>query len=160
MSLKSSSCSSAALYSALCTIASTLRPYFCSNCSSSEPKFTPMRIGRLRALHARTTSLIRSLPPILPGFMRIASTNSATCSAKRKLKWMSATMGSGELFLIRASASASALSSTAQRTMSQPAKYRRFICSSVPSTSFVLEKLIDCTEMGASPPILTEPTEI
>ena len=69
-------------------------------------------------------------------------------------------MGSGELFLMRESASASCLSSTAQRTMSQPAKYRRLICSSVPSTSLVLEKLIDCTEMGAPPPILTEPTEI
>ena len=68
---------------------------------------------------------------------------------------MSATTGMGELATICFSALASSLSKTAQRTMSQPAKYSLCICSSVPFTSFVFENVIDCTEIGASPPIKT-----
>lgn len=68
---------------------------------------------------------------------------------------MSATTGMGEPATICFSALASSLSKTAQRTMSQPAKYSLCICSSVPFTSFVFENVIDCTEIGASPPIKT-----
>src|SRR6185369_16864582 len=49
---------------------------------------------------------------------------------------------------------------TATRMISQPASSRRWISSSVATTSSVLVVHIDCTAIGASPPIGTSPTKI
>ena len=85
MSSKSQSFSRPTWYSALSTIASGVGPpNFSRMCFSTEPEFTPMRIGRWRAFAAFTTACTRSAPPMLPGFKRILSTpDSIAASARR-----------------------------------------------------------------------------
>ena len=119
-----------------------------------------MRMGIFRALHACTTSLIFSLLPIFPGFMRTASMNSAQYTANLWLKCISTTKGKGLCALISFKALASAISRQARRTISAPAKYKRLICSKQPFMSRVFAKSIDCTDIGASPPTSTLPTLI
>ena len=48
-------------------------PYFATSSFSREPEFTPTRIGTLWAFAHITTALMRSMLPMLPGLMRIAS---------------------------------------------------------------------------------------
>ena len=85
MSSKSQSFSRPTWYSALSTMASGVGPpNFSRMCFSTEPEFTPMRIGRWRAFAAFTTACTRSAPPMLPGFKRILSTpDSIAASARR-----------------------------------------------------------------------------
>src|SRR5688500_564231 len=71
---------------------------------------------------------------------------------------MSATSGIEIPALISGSASALASSGTVTRTMSQPATSRFLICCRVGYTSAVFVVVIDCTEIGASPPTVTLPT--
>src|SRR3984957_6410528 len=73
---------------------------------------------------------------------------------------MSATIGTGERGMIWANPSAAAISLQVQRTMSAPSAASAWICSSVPSTSAVLVVVIDCTDIGASPPTFTDPSAI
>ena len=54
--------------------------------------------------------------------------------------------------------SAAALSGMAMRTMSQPASLSPSSCATVASTFSVIVEHIDCTAIGASPPICTSPT--
>src|SRR3990172_5948800 len=73
---------------------------------------------------------------------------------------MSATSGIRICFLISPSFSAASLTGTATRTMSQPAASSDQIWSSVASTSRVSVLVMDCTVIGASPPIMMEPSWI
>src|SRR6188472_3121553 len=73
---------------------------------------------------------------------------------------MSAITGIGLSWTIRASASASSVFGTAQRTTSQPAEASAAICAVVASTSRVGVSVIDWTTTGAPPPIATLPTLI
>ncbi|MNY15382.1 hypothetical protein D3C86_1485920 [compost metagenome] len=60
-----------AWFSALSTIASGQgSPYFSSSSFSSEPALTPMRMEQPWSRAAWTTSLTRSMEPMLPGLMR------------------------------------------------------------------------------------------
>ncbi len=68
---------------------------------------------------------------------------------------MSAITGICECCAISGSASASSCDGQATRTMSQPAAVSSAICWSVVLTSEVRVVVIDCTEIGASPPTRT-----
>ena len=59
---------------------------------------------------------------------------------------------------LRAKPSSASARGMATRTISQPARARRAICASVASASRVSVLVIDCTVMGAPPPIGTPPT--
>ena len=48
---------------------------------SFQPELTPILIGSEYSRQALTTSRILSLPPMLPGLMRILSTKGATATA-------------------------------------------------------------------------------
>ena len=120
-----------------------------------------MRIGMPARLAAVTTCSTFSGPPMLPGLMRTAATPASIAfSARLALKWMSAITGSGLRRTIFASASASSVFGTAQRTTSQPAEASAAICAVVASTSCVGVSVIDCTTTGAPPPTATFPTLI
>ena len=98
---------------------------------------------------------------MLPGLIRTAATPASIARrAREALKWMSAMTGIGEKRTILASASASSIFGTAQRTTSQPADTSAAICAVVASTSWVLVSVIDWTTTGAPPPIVTSPTRI
>src|ERR671938_589269 len=71
---------------------------------------------------------------------------------------MSATRGTGVARTMAGSAAAASLFGTASRTMSAPASASARTCPSVASTSVVSVVVIDCTAMGAPPPIATDPT--
>ncbi len=98
---------------------------------------------------------------MLPGLIRTAATPASIAfSARLALKWMSAITGIGLSRTMRASASASSVFGTAQRTTSQPAEASAAICAVVASTSRVGVSVIDWTTTGAPPPIATLPTLI
>ena len=64
---------------------------------SSEPAFTPMRMGMPAAPASSMTASTRSQLPMLPGFTRRAAAPRRHASmASAWSKWMSATTGSGE----------------------------------------------------------------
>src|SRR5579872_907588 len=71
---------------------------------------------------------------------------------------MSATSGTGEPALILSQAAAAFASGTETRAISQPAAASAWICSSVAAQSSVRVVVIDWTDIGASPPIVTVPT--
>ena len=98
---------------------------------------------------------------MLPGFTRTAA-QPASIAAKTYFgwKWMSAITGICDFAAIAGSASASSCDGQATRTMSQPAAVSSAICCSVELTSAVSVVVIDCTEIGASPPTATDPTWI
>ena len=73
---------------------------------------------------------------------------------------MSAITGICECRAIFSNASASSCEGQAIRTMSHPAAVSSAICWSVLLTSEVRVVVIDCTEIGASPPTSTLPTLI
>ena len=61
--------------SALSTRASGVgSPNRCRRCFSSEPAFTPIRMGTLRSAAALVTSCTRQVAPMLPGLIRRQST--------------------------------------------------------------------------------------
>src|SRR3954452_574307 len=98
---------------------------------------------------------------MLPGLTRTAA-QPASMAANTYFgwKWMSAMTGICECWAISGSASASSWLGQATRTMSQPAAVSSAICCSVVLTSAVRVVVIDCTEIGASPPTSTLPTLI
>src|SRR5271165_6024831 len=59
---------------------------------------------------------------------------------------------------IRGTAAAAAFSLTVMRTSSEPARASSATCRVVASTSAVSVLVIDCTTIGAAPPIVTWPT--
>src|SRR4051794_32915482 len=137
-------------------------PYFSNSRLSSDPAFTPIRIGTPAAPAASAISLtLSSNCLILPGFTRTAA-QPASIAANTYFgwKWMSAITGIWLCLAISGSASASSWEGQATRTMSQPAAVSSAICCSVALTSDVSVVVIDCTETGASPPTATDPTLI
>src|SRR5215207_2556655 len=160
MSEKSSSSRMLASYSALSTSAAAVgAPCLASTSFSSDPAFTPMRIGTLRALASRAIRRTLSWYLMLPGLMRspwIPASSAAI--AYFHWKWMSATTGTVDLAAIAVRASASSQCGTATRTMSTPAATSEAICCRVALMSAVLVVVIDWMRIGASPPIVTSPT--
>ena len=73
---------------------------------------------------------------------------------------MSAITGIWLRFAMMRRTSASSWDGTATRTMSQPDAVSSAICCKVALMSVVGVVVIDCTEMGASPPTATLPTMI
>ncbi len=80
--------------------------------------------------------------------------------ASFRLKWMSAMSGIPMDLRMARIARAASSSSTATRTISQPAFSSRPICATVRSTSRVSVDVMDCTATGAPPPTGTAPTRI
>src|SRR4051812_38426888 len=137
-------------------------PCFSSSLLSRLPAFTPIRIDVPRSLAAAAISLTWSSNlRMFPGLTRTAA-QPASIAAKTYFgwKWMSAITGICECWAISASASASSGLGQATRTMSQPDAVSSAICWSVVLTSAVTVVVIDCTEIGASPPTSTLPTLI
>src|SRR4051794_18678982 len=137
-------------------------PYLASSRLSSEPAFTPMRIGTPASVAALAISAtLSSKALMLPGLTRTAA-QPASMAANTYFgwKWMSAMTGMADFFAIAGSASASSWLGTATRTIWQPAAVSSAICCSVLLTSAVSVVVIDWTETGASPPTGTSPTMI
>src|SRR5690606_7326875 len=137
-------------------------PYLASSRLSSEPALTPMRIGTPASDAALAISPTRSSNFLmLPGLTRTAA-QPASIAANTYLgwKWMSAITGICDLRAMIGSASASSALGTATRTIWQPAAVSSAICCSVALMSAVTVVVIDCTEIGASPPTGTSPTMI
>src|SRR5512132_2807771 len=162
MSKKSSSSRILASFRADSTRASGEgRPYFSRRSFSSDPAFTPMRMGTPLALASRAISLTLSWYLMLPGLIRspwIPASRAAM--AYFHWKWMSATTGTVDFAAIALSASASSQCGTATRTMSTPAATSDAICCNVASMSAVFVVVMDWTLTGASPPIATRPSWI
>src|SRR3954470_10306058 len=162
-SWKSCSSNSEASQTADSTSASGVAlPYFCSSRGSSEPALTPIRIDVPWSFASCAISFTWSSNlRMLPGFTRTAA-QPASIAANTYLgwKWMSAITGICECFAISGSASASSCDGQATRTMSQPAAVSSAICCNVVLTSAVRVVVIDCTEIGASPPTSILPTLI
>src|SRR3954452_2211892 len=162
-SWKSCSSKSPASHTADSTSASGVAlPYFASSRGSSDPAFTPMRIGVPWSLAAAAISLtLSSNFLMLPGFTRTAA-QPASIAANTYFgwKWMSAITGICDLRAIAGSASASSWLGQATRTMSHPVAVSSAICWRVALTSDVRVVVIDCTLIGASDPTATLPTLI
>ena len=142
-----------------------------SRSESRLPQLTPMRTGfacrtAISIISANCGS--RLLPrPTLPGLMRYLASASAqpgwAFSSLWPLKWKSPINGTSQPSCARRSrmtGTAAAASSllTVIRTSSEPARARARTCCAVPSASAVSVLVIDCTTIGASPPIRTAPT--
>ena len=151
-----------ASFSALSTNASGVGfPYFASSSGSSDPAFTPMRIGTPRSLASRAISRTLSWYLMFPGLIRRPwMPASSAAIAYFHWKWMSATTGTVDFAAIATSASASSQCGTATRTMSTPAATSEAICCSVALMSAVFVVVIDWIDTGASPPIATPPRSI
>jgi hypothetical protein len=135
-------------------------PCFLSSSRSTEPLFTPMRMGTPAARAACTTRSTLSGPPMLPGLIRRPLMPASTaCTARRESKWMSAMRGTAASAQILFSATDASRSSTATRTISQPARARASIWARVASASRVSVLVMDWTRTGLSPPMPTPPTD-
>ncbi len=137
-------------------------PCLASSRLSSDPALTPMRIDTPASAAARAISpTLSSNALMLPGLTRTAA-QPASIAANTYFgwKWMSAITGICDLRAIAGSASASSWLGTATRTMSQPEAVSSAICCRVALMSVVGVVVIDCTEIGASPPTSTLPTLI
>ena len=147
---------------ALSTMPSGVAPlYFLRMSFSSDPAFTPMRMGMPRSRAQSATARTFRAPPIFPGLIRRPSAPArAAAMARRWSKWMSARTGMRTCALMRERASAASASGTATRTMSQPAASRRRIWATVAATSGVGVLVMDWTVTGAPPPTATPPTVI
>src|SRR3954466_2329838 len=163
MSRKPCSSNSEHSHSALSTRASGVAlPYFSSSRLSSDPALTPMRIGTPASPAAFAISFtLSSNCLMLPG-LTLTPAQPASIAAKTYFgwKWMSAMTGICECFAISGSASASSWLGHATRTIWQPEAVSSAICCSVVLTSAVNVVVIDCPELGASPPTRTLPTRI
>ena len=155
MSVKPCSSNSEHSHSADSTSAAAVaRPYLASRRLSSDPAFTPIRIGIPAAEAARAISAtLSSNALMLPGLTRTAP-QPASMAANTYFgwKWMSAMTGICDLRAISGSASASSCDGTATRTIWQPDAVSSAICCSVAFTSAVTVVVIDCTDTGAPPP--------
>ena len=156
MSKKSSSSRIRASFSALSTSASGVgAPYFSSRSFSSEPAFTPMRIGTPRSFASRAISRTLSWYLMLPGIdpqaldarPRAPPSRTSTGSGcrRRPAPWTSRRS--------RRAPRRPPSAGTATRTMSTPAATSDAICCSVALMSAVFVVVIDWIETGASPPI-------
>ena len=118
-----------------------------------------MRIGMWCAFAAAASSRTCASPPMLPGLMRsLWMPFSAAAMARRWLKWISATSGTGEPSTSVRTARAQSSSYTLTRTMSQPAFAKARICPSVACASRVSVFVMDCTQTGLCPPSVRFPT--
>src|SRR3954469_19515130 len=161
MSRKSYSSNSEHSQSADSTRASGVAlPYLASSRLSSEPAFTPIRMGMPASFAALAISpTLSSNFLMLPGFTRTAAhPASIAANTYRGWKWMSAITGICDFLAIAGSASASSVSGTATRTIWQPAAVSSAICWSVALTSAVFVVHIDWTLTGKSLPTPTPPT--
>ena len=163
MSVKPCSSSKPISYSALSTSASAVgRPYLATSFLSSEPAFTPMRIGML-ALLGRVGHLFDVLgiahvagvqpQPVHAGLDRHQCQAHGEVDVGDDRHAALARRWSG-------SASASPSWGTATRTMSAPCVASSCTWISVASTSSVFVAVIDWIDMGAPPPTATFPTLI
>src|SRR5262245_4632252 len=137
-------------------------PCLDSSRGSSEPAFTPIRIGTPASPAALAISAtLSSNCLMLPGFTRTAA-QPASIAANTYLgwKWMSAMTGICDCCAITGSASASSWLGTATRTIWQPDAVSSAICCRVALMSAVTVVVMDCTDTGASPPTGTLPTLI
>ena len=137
-------------------------PYFLSSRGSREPALTPMRRDvPWSAAALQMSATLSSNLRMLPGLTRTAP-HPASMAAKTYLgwKWMSAMTGIRDCFAMTGRAEASLSVGQATRTMSQPAAVSSAICWSVAPMSWVFVVVMDCTEIGASPPTATSPTVI
>ncbi len=110
----------------------------------------------------------RLLPlPTLPGLIRyLASARAQSgCSVSSlcPLKWKSPISGTGQPSAssrarISGTAAAAAEVLTVMRTSSEPASASARTCATVAPTSAVSVLVIDCTTIGAPPPMITPPT--
>ena len=126
---------------------------------SSEPAFTPMRIAHPAAPAASITASTLAQSPILPGLMRsLAAPASTAPMASLWLKWISATIGTGDSAQMVRKPSSAASVGTLTRTISQPACANAHTCASVAWASAVSVQVMDWTTTGAPPPICTPPT--
>ena len=142
-----------------------------SNSGSSEPQFTPIRTG-LPCSIAFSTMVenwsSRFEPcPTLPGLMRYLSSTCAHSgtwvSSLWPLKWKSPTRGTFTFICssrLRIAGTCLAASSvfTVMRTISEPARASAATCSAVDLASSVSVLVMDCTRMGASPPMTLSAT--
>ncbi len=105
--------------------------------------------------------------PTLPGLMRYFASARAQsgCSSSSlwPLKWKSPTSGTAHPAAssrarMPATAAADSVVSTVIRTSSEPARARSSTWRAVASASAVSVLVIDCTTMGAPPPMATSPT--
>jgi hypothetical protein len=146
-------------FAALSTIAAGVGlPNCLRNSFSTEPLFTPMRIGVPRSLAIATMRSTRLRWLMLPGLRRILSTPASRARiAMRESKWMSAISGTliSRLRIGRALALFS--KGTATRIISTPASSSSRISARVASMSSVRVVHIDWTMIGLSPPIFSEP---
>ena len=119
MSRKSCSSNSEHSHSADSTSASGVAfPYFSIKRLSSEPAFTPMRIGVPQSAAARAISpTLSSNCLMLPGLTRTpAQPASSAANTYLGWKWMSAMTGMPDFLAMIGSASASSCEGTATRT--------------------------------------------
>src|SRR6476620_7084198 len=161
MSRKSCSSNSEHSHSADSTSAAGVAlPYLASSRLSSEPAFTPIRIGVPASVAALAISAtLSSNALMLPGFTRTAAQPaSIAANTYRGWKWMSAITGICDLRAMIGSASASSLLGTATRTIWQPDAVSSAICCSVALMSAVTVVVMDCTDTGKSLPTPTPPT--
>ena len=129
--------------------------------SSSEPAFTPMRMGMCASAAAAMTSRVASKPPMLPGLIRsLAAPRCAASMAMRASKCTSATTGKGDAAHTASKASRQLRRGMAMRTISQPASASASICARLAAASSAATFSIDCTATGAPPPTGTSPTMI
>ena len=159
MSWKSHSSSKKRTYSVAeaASFSGSVRSSRAASASSSDPAFTPMRIGAAAAI----TSRVASRPPMLPGLMRnLAAPRAAASMAMRASKWMPATTGKGDAAHTASNASRQSRRGMAMRTISQPTSASASICARLAATSSAATFSIDCTATGAPPPTGTSPTMI
>src|SRR5688500_13112685 len=143
-----------------------------ARCSgSSEPQFTPMRTGLPYSIAFSTMVenwSSRFEPwPTLPGLMRYLSSTWAHSGTWARslwpLKWKSPTSGTATPIFsrrLRISGTWRAASSvfTVMRTISEPARASAATCSAVDPASSVSVLVIDCTRIGAPPPMILSAT--
>src|SRR5215472_10188181 len=155
MSVKPCSSNSEHSHSADSTSASGVAlPYLVSSRLSSDPAFTPIRIGTPASFAALAISAtLSSNALMLPGLTRTAA-QPASIAANTYFgwKWMSAITGICDLRAISPSASASSCDGTATRTIWQPVAVSSAICCRVAFTFAVSVVVIDWTVTGAPPP--------
>ncbi len=123
------------------------------------PELMPIRIGMpfeaAFPATARTSAGLRMLPGLMRSFETPASTAAIARSCR---KWMSATSGTQLSATIERRAEAEASSGTETLTIWAPALASDPICAMVARASEVGVFVMDWTDTGAPPPIVTPPT--
>ena len=126
---------------------------------SSEPAFTPMRMGMPACPAASSTASVFAKPPMLPGLMRsFAAPRRAASMAMVASKCTSATTGKGDASHTAWNVSRQLRRGMAMRTTSHPASASCWICARLACASSAGALSMDCTTTGAPPPSATLPT--